>query len=300
MLAEGKLAAGVQLDLELARDVVTELGRKIDLSLERTATGILTVAAASMANAIKTITIERGIDPRGGTLIAYGGAGPLMSTLLAGELDIASIVVPQFAGAFSAWGLLTQDITREVSRTRITGLDSAGLEVANTVLAELFAGLRKDEDSRTTRECALDCRYLGQEYTLTVTVPSKNGKISGDASGIRSLFVAEYQRAFGYELLDDVQIVSMRATLRRSLHDNVAPKWSGCEMGVQSTKRVDAWSFSQGGIDQFLVLDRESLQPAAIVAGPAIVREATATTYVDRTFTLRVGADGELHVNREA
>src|SRR5207302_648458 len=81
--------------------------------------GGLTIAAASMADAIREITVEQGRDPREAVLVAFGGAGPLFATLLADELDIDRVVVPRHAGNFSAWGLLGADVTRERSATRI-------------------------------------------------------------------------------------------------------------------------------------------------------------------------------------
>jgi N-methylhydantoinase A len=299
MLADGHLAAGVQLDLDLAQSVVAALGRPIGLSPDRAATGVLTVAAASMANAIKTVTVERGIDPRSATLFAYGGAGPLMSTLLARELSISSIVVPRFAGAFSAWGLLTQDITRELSRTRIMRLSLAGLKAANEVLAELFSRLMDDEIAGTRRECALDCRYLGQEYTLSISPPSEHGLISVGATALRALFVDEYRRSFGYELPDELEIVSLRAALRTPFQRDARLTWASGATRQSAPKRVDAWSFSRGARTDFLVFERDTLGRGAVVVGPAIVREQTATTYVDAGFVLCVGPEGELQISRE-
>lgn len=94
MLALGEVASGVRLDLEAARASVAALGETVGLDGESVAQGVLTIANAQMANAIRSITVEVGEDPRQAALVAFGGAGPLFGTLLARELEIARIVVP--------------------------------------------------------------------------------------------------------------------------------------------------------------------------------------------------------------
>src|SRR5437588_6964555 len=119
MLGPGELAGGIVLDRGLALRALEQLRLG---SAEEAARGVITIAAASMADAIREITVEQGRDPREAVLVAFGGAGPLFATLLADELDIARVVVPRHAGNFSAWGLLGADVTRERSATRIIRL----------------------------------------------------------------------------------------------------------------------------------------------------------------------------------
>src|SRR6185503_517658 len=110
---------------------------------EEAARGIMTIAAANMANAIREITIERGQDPRTHRLMPFGGAGPLFGCLLARELEIREIVVPPYAGNFSAWGLLGADLTQTAARTRIVRLSEEALAQGSDLLAELFATLEQ-------------------------------------------------------------------------------------------------------------------------------------------------------------
>ena len=110
MLGEGNLASGLKLNRDLAENALNSVGSKINLSAFDTAKGILKISSANMADAIREITIEQGIDPRELKLLAFGGAGPLMSNLIAKELDIKEIIIPPFSGNFSAWGLLGADL----------------------------------------------------------------------------------------------------------------------------------------------------------------------------------------------
>ena len=96
----------------------------------------MTIIAATMANTIREITIDQGVDPRQTTLLAFGGAGPLMATHLARELNIGEIIVPPYAGNFSAWGLLGADLTQAGARTKIMKLSAESVEEANRLAAD--------------------------------------------------------------------------------------------------------------------------------------------------------------------
>jgi N-methylhydantoinase A len=290
MLAEGHLAGGISLDGALARGALEPLAAELSFEFEDVARGVMTITGANMANAIREITIERGQDPRQARLMAFGGAGPLFATLLAQELDIGEIVVPPYAGSFSAWGLLGSDLTRTAARTRIRKLSSESLAEANAVLEELFAGLEargNDGTGKSRREVGFDMRYAGQEHTLTISVPSDAGVVSAETDEVHELFTRDYARTFALTMEEDVEIVSLRATLRtplprREQEDHVA---AGDGHPVSS---VEAYSFTRGEWLQFEVVDRAALAPGSELEGPAIVLEPTATTYVDADYVGRV------------
>jgi N-methylhydantoinase A len=248
MLAEGRLAGGITLDAEQARAALAPLGTTLGFELEEVARGVMTITAANMANAIREITIERGQDPRRAKLMAFGGAGPLFATLLARELEVREIVIPPYAGNFSAWGLLGSDLTRTAARTRIGKLSSESLGEANAILEDLFEGLEARANGGAgdaVREVGLDMRYAGQEHTLTIPVPSRSGAVSMVADEVRELFAADYERTFALTMDEDVEIVSVRATLRTPL-----PRRSGSQSAAGGDGRppasVDAYSFTRG------------------------------------------------------
>ncbi len=301
MLGEGQLAGGIRLDVDRARAALAPLGERLGLSVEDVARGVITIVTANMANAIREITIERGQDPRRAKLMAFGGAGPLFATLLARELEIRDVVIPPYAGNFSAWGLLGSDLTRTASRTRIMKLSDKAIGEANRTLAELFAGLEArggstGEDSQ--REAALDMRYAGQEHTLTVSAPSVDGVISVDAETIHAQFTRDYQRTFNLTMEEAVEIVNVRATLRtplpRRAEEHIAVTASTDGGGLST---YGAYSFTRGEDAPFTVVARASLGVGDSLAGPAIVIEDTATTYVDAGFVARVDPSGCLFVS---
>ena len=125
-----------------------------------------------MADAIREITIEQGIDPRELKLLAFGGAGPLMSNLIAEELEIKEIIIPPYSGNFSAWGLLGADLLQMNAKTKILRLSDDALTECNTILENLFKELEERQKIDFTanekiKEVALDMRWMGQEHTIT-------------------------------------------------------------------------------------------------------------------------------------
>jgi N-methylhydantoinase A len=297
------LASGLRLDRTSAERAVAGVANPLALGLDTAAQGIIRIANAAMAGAIHEITIQQGHDPRVATLMPFGGAGPLFATLLAPELGISRIVVPPYPGNFSAWGMLGADLVRTASRTRVMPLDGEATEVADAVLTELFGELEERSGAlggRATHEAALDIRYQGQEHSLTVAVPLREGTISAEAAGLRERFVAEYARTFSYTLDVDPEIVNIRATLRQRLPRR---RLRPCEPQADSTLGApvgtrSAYSFTRKCWLDFDVISRTSISPSELLTGPAIVIEQTATTYLDAGFRLQVHPAGALVIHR--
>jgi N-methylhydantoinase A len=289
MLGAGELAAGIRLDRELARGAIAPLAEELGLPVEDVARGILTIANASMADTIREITAEQGQDPRRATLMAFGGAGPVFATLLAHELGIGRIVIPPHAGNFSAWGLLGADLTQAAARTQILPLTDEGLAAARTTLDALFSQLEPRAGS--SPEVRFDVRYVGQEHTLTIAADP-----SADADAIRRAFTQEYERTFGHAMDEAAEIVALRATRRTPL-----PRRGDTRSAAQSNGRapraLEAHSFRRGEPLSFAILERSALADGESVAGPAIVLEPTATTYLDAGYTATVDSSGCLVVD---
>jgi N-methylhydantoinase A len=302
MLGPGSLAGGIGLRDDLARAALEPLAETLAFTIEEVARGIITIATSNMANAIREITVEQGRDPREAALMPFGGAGPLFATLLARELDIRSVVVPPYAGNFSAWGLLGADLTRSAARTRIMRVDAASLEEADRVLDGLFAELavraEGGSDPAGEQEIALDMRYLGQEHTITVGLGCADGRISDDAARIRELFEREYGRTFGHSMEEEIEIVSIRATIRTPLPRRAAQVVTASAAG-EPLAPSRAFSFTRGEWLEYPVVRRSEIGQAGL-PGPAIILEETATTYLDVGYSARPRAAGALHVTDDA
>ena len=253
-----------------------------------------------MANAMREISLDQGLDPRSMTLLPFGGAGPLMGTLLADELGIHTVIIPPLAGNFSAWGLLGADMVQSAARTRVIDFAHASLEEINLVFAELWAALerRSSVHARSSvRSGRLDLRFKGQEHWLSIEVPIVEGKVGEAVKDIKSRFLAEYNRTFGATMNEEVELVSIRANTtvplpRRKL--SYRPKRAD---GASATT-MEVFSFEKKQRVPFRIVPRGKIEGK--IQGPAIVTEDTTTTYVDVEWTIENGSAGELILKRAA
>jgi N-methylhydantoinase A len=284
MLGEGELASGISLDPKLALAALGPLGERLGLEVEDVARGILTIANAGMADTIREITAEQGEDPRRATLMAFGGAGPVFATLLARELGIGRIVIPPYAGNFSAWGLLGADLTQSSARTQILPLSEDGLTEARVTFSGLFEQLVERDGS--SLEARLDVRYVGQEHTLTIAVEPE-----APAADTRRLFTREYERTFGHVMDEAAEIVSLRATVRTPLPRRTDGRPPAMRDG-RPPRSIASFSFTRAEQLPFALVDRHGLSVGERLDGPAIVVEETATTYLDAGYTAEIHPSG--------
>ena len=172
------------LDRDAAERAVATLASELGLGVIALAEGICDVINAKMAQAIRTLTVEKGIEPRDFALVAFGGAGPMHAVFLARELGIREVIVPPYPGAFSAWGMLETEIRKDFSRTYYTPLAALDHAALAQTLAELeregFASLADEGITKQTGRVAhaVDVRYVGQEYTLTIPFVERRRAVS--------------------------------------------------------------------------------------------------------------------------
>jgi N-methylhydantoinase A len=283
---EASFAGGrMILDIEAARRAVQTLGDELGIEAEELAEGICDVANAKMAQAIRTLTVEKGIEPRDFSLVACGGAGPMHAVFLARELGVREVLVPRYPGAFSAWGMLESEVRKDAARayyTPLGDLDQAPLAQLLTELEEAgFDALADEGITRDTGrvEHALDLRYAGQEYTLTVPLLGAGEPRADDFAGTLSKrFDEAHHTRFGHANPGaPIEIVVVRST---ALGDKGRAEPVAIDGGSadyrSATRRV---TFDREGHDA-VIAARDDLPRDAIVAGPAVISEDTATTVV--------------------
>ncbi len=304
LLGHGDLAGGVRLDRAAARRSLEPLCDRLGLGAQTVAAGVVSIACSRMADAIREVAGERGDDPRDAVLIAFGGAGPLFATLLARELDMAQAVVPLHPGTFSARGLLEQDLVRSAATSWVVRLEGRTLAELGPVLDGLFVRLepRSSAGAPVRREAALDLRYSGQDYTLTIPIGvSETGHVEASTSAVEASFASAYERAFGHVLDAPVEVAAVRAMTRTRLRPAEETPATATHGGPgRESRSVLAYSFSEGRETEFTVVNRPELPAGSRVAGPAIVVEDTSTTYVDAGFAAEVSPAGALLLARAA
>jgi N-methylhydantoinase A len=208
--AASPLAGGVELDRDAAERVVRELGERAGLSLAEAAAGIVRVASAEMARAVRVVTVERGIDPRGLALVPFGGAGPLHAAAIAEELGMDRIVVPQASGVLSALGLLVSERRRDLAESVLLTGDTLTREAVSDAVERLADRGRAElhTDDAEVR-ASYDLRYAGQAFELTV-----HGSRSPEPSAMRQAFNTVHQDHYGYYDNDaDLELVTVRVAV---------------------------------------------------------------------------------------
>jgi N-methylhydantoinase A len=207
LAAESPLAGGVTLDRDAAESSIGELGESLGLSVEDTAAGIVRVAAAEMAQAVRVVTVERGIDPRDLALVAFGGAGPLHAAAIADELGMSRVLVPNVGGVLSALGLVVSERRRDLVESVLLAGDAFTRdEVAATVRRLGDRGREELGDGDAEVRAVYDLRYAGQAFELTVP-----GELEPEPDELRRAFDRAHDERYGYEDPDaELELVTVR------------------------------------------------------------------------------------------
>ncbi len=301
--ADDFLGGGMTLDAEAARTAVQGLADTLGMTLEEAAEGILTVINANMANAIRSRTIQKGIDPRGFALAAFGGAGPLHGAEVAAMLGVTEVIVPPYPGITSAMGLLTTDVKYDATRTQFqvsTGVDlarlNADLEAMEADLAARFAADHIDA-AAVRFERAGDLRYVGQGYELRVSLPL--GTI--DATSLaavweefHALHAAEYGHAFRASPIEIVNVKVIGIGQIDKLKALRPVKGGSLD---EARLRSGACVFRTGGqLSSFetTFYDRRRLPVGEPFPGPAIVLQSDSTTVIPPGATAEVHPTGSM------
>src|SRR6266849_2975888 len=193
------LGGHMKLEKQAADTAIRNIADQLGLSAEALAEGMLAIINARMADAMRTITVKQGIDPRNFSLVAFGGAGPMHAVWLAKELEIAEVIVPWSPGTFSAWGMLQTDIRHDVSQTfyrRLDGLPMADVEHVFGLLEgqgrEILHGEGMADDQIHFLRTA-DMRYVGQEYSVNVAADGATA-----LGGISQSFHEAHRTRYGH------------------------------------------------------------------------------------------------------
>jgi N-methylhydantoinase A len=297
MLGSGRLASNVNLDRGKAEAALNRVAHRLKIEPQAAAVGIIRIACSSCANAIREITVEQGVDPRALKLLAFGGAGPLLATQMSRELNIRTIIVPPFAGNFSAWGLLGSDLIRSSARTQLFALQPGSLNAINSTIAAMFTELERRGEDRSflekgVRELTVGMRFRGQEHHLTIPVPWRDGELAWDVNQMERTFLDAYQKTFGVTLDNTVEVVVLRTAIRKSLPRTITRPSVSASPPKESFPKQRLYSFAQEREITGATLSRASLEVGVPHAGPAIIYEDTTTTYVDADFTYCLDSNG--------
>ncbi|OLM34803.1 N-methylhydantoinase A [Pseudonocardia sp. Ae717_Ps2] len=304
------LGGEIPLDVDAARAGIERLAKELDLTPEACATGVLEISAWNQANALRQVTVKRGLDVRDFALTTFGGSGSLLLCRLVDVLGVPTVLVPPNPGNVSAFGLLTVDVKNDYVQTHVAladGLDPAEVSrVVDDLTAQAAAALGR-EGFRAAQHAFVrtaDLRYFGQAFEVRVPVP--DGPVTPDTlAAVADAFHAAHRALYGYDFAGDpgqqVEWVNIRVSgigpIRRpeiATHDLVADP-----VVAAAGRRPVCFDAAQGYLDT-PVYRRTDLVPGAVVDGPAVVEEFGSTVPLHPGFTARVDSRLNIIVTRRA
>jgi N-methylhydantoinase A len=211
---DAPLAGGVRLDRAAAEQAVTTLADALGLGVRETAQGIRRVANGEMAAAVRVMTVERGVDPRGLALLAFGGAGPMHGAAVAEELGMSRVVVPAASGVLSALGMVVSERRVDIVDSALLSGDELTQDAVDEVVDRLVTRARAElgTDGGETRP-SFDLRYKGQAFELTVVTNPAKG-VRPLSQGFREAFDAAHRERYGYDDPDaEIELVTVRVSV---------------------------------------------------------------------------------------
>jgi N-methylhydantoinase A len=288
------LGGRMPLATAAAAAAVDRIGAEIGLGRTAAAAGILRLAGVKMALALKSITTERGLDPRDYTLVAYGGSGPLHAAFLARELGIRRVVIPPSPSTFSAWGMLAADLRHDLVRTVLRPLPATDPAWASArfddMQREVAARLPPIGRQETRR--GVDLRYAGQIHAVQLDLPAV-----GEWDALRARFDSAHAQAFGFAAPDvEVELLNLRLTVTSPVDPPALTRLPRADrpLPIRGERRI--YSLTAERLLPTPFLRREALLDGDRIEGPAAVEEPTTTTILEPGDRLTVDAHGNLEI----
>jgi len=297
------LGGEMSLDVAGAEKVVGDIAGKLGLDLDEAAVGIITVLNSNMANAIRSRTVQKGIDPRDFALMAFGGAGPLHGAEVADMLGIPEVIVPAYPGITSALGLLASELKYDSIRTQFQVSGALNLERLNTDFAQMGDDVLRQfaadsvEPANVTVARYADARYVGQGYELRIDIGDgliDQATMDAAFAQFHRIHESEYGHAFPQS---PIEIVNIRVT-------GTAPspqlEWPRSKGGGSREKALVKTAKTKFRVDGKLksmdtaFYRRPDLPVGETIAGPAIVLQLDTTTVVPPNWSFTADPHGNL------
>ncbi|MQA17065.1 MAG: hydantoinase/oxoprolinase family protein [Pseudonocardiaceae bacterium] len=282
-LAPGaELGGAVRLDKSAALRALAALGTRVGIDAHTVASGVREVTHAVLTQTLRTLTLERGLDPRDLSLVAFGGAGPMHACGLAEGLGVRTVLVPQLSGVLSAYGLATSDRRADYVRSIHAALDQMSVQRWAAVVESLAEKARHDLPESQHRVVA-DLRYRGQSYELPVD--------ASEFGALAARLHREHERRYGYSLPSDaVELINVRltATVANPYRQGVADKSSS----DQPDGSREVWY--GGRWHESVVMNRRALGAGTSLIRPMVIESPDTTCFVAPGWSGRVDDFGTL------
>nr|WP_218680523.1 hydantoinase/oxoprolinase family protein [Rhodococcus qingshengii] len=301
------LGGEIPLDTELARKGLEELATQLSLGFEECAVGVLEVSAWNQANALRQITVKRGLDVRDFTLVTFGGSGSLLACRLVDILGLKDVLVPLNPGNVSAFGLLTVDVRNDYVQTHVSRHDRLKAEDLQSqfdaLAGEAEIALAEEGFDETQRKYSrtADLRYLGQAFEVRVPVAegTVTTQIMDDAA---EAFHQAHRELYGYDFRGDpsqhVEWVNLRVSgigpIKRPTLKEI-PAGTGADTARTGSRQsyFDSWV-------ETATYDRTLLGAGDVIEGPAVIEEFSSTVPIHPGFSARIDTFGNIRISKSS
>jgi N-methylhydantoinase A len=301
MPASRAISGGLKLDVDAARDAIDrDVASPLKMSVSEAAAGIVSVASAAMANSIRAVTTERGLDPRDFTLIAYGGLGPIHAVDVARELGITTVVIPRLASNFSALGMVAADYRWDFVRTSLTALRP---DAVTDLEAEFQSMEQEGRDAVSSSPLpptgtevlrSVDMRYVGQEHAVTVPVQTMD---AGTIDSLKSAFDELHMKLYSHNAPGEpVELVNLRVTVIGTLPRPFYPELPFTTSSLEEVtvgRSLTQFDRNSDPVDT-PIIRREQLGSGFLADGPLILEEEGTFTCVPQGVHLAISKDGHV------
>jgi N-methylhydantoinase A len=295
------LGGEMEISPDFAREAVGRIAEYFDLSVDEAALGIVKIVNTNMSGLLQSMTVKRGYDPREFALVAFGGAGPIHASAIAREINIPTVIVPPSPGVFSAWGMLMADLRHDFGQTYIAPMDGANPEAINATFARLEERMKdlfereRIPEEQIALSYSMDLRYKGQEHTLRVPAPAR--LTEADKPALDRSFDDTHLRVYGHNAPEEkkeivsLQVIGIGKVRKPDLEKISCGSRAPSAEAALGKRRVYVGG---GSYQEFSIYRRDRLAAGNVIAGPALLEEATATTTVEKGATCSVDEYGNL------
>ncbi|MEM7467240.1 MAG: hydantoinase/oxoprolinase family protein [Pseudomonadota bacterium] len=279
-----------EIDVDLSHRAVEEnVAKPLGLGIPEAAHGIFRIINNNMVDAIRVVSIERGIDPRNYTLVIGGGAGAIHAGMLGRTLGMKSAIIPRYSGVFCSFGMIVSDVRHDYMQAFASNTDRLDIAAVNAVIAELERKAMADmvEEGFPEGEVVIsrfaDAKYPAQIHELTIPIPSGRPLIAEDKEAMAQSFHDLHERMFTYNVEESsVDLFHWRVVAHRRVPAPIAPTFdSSAKTSDDAQKGTRRVYF--GDIDDYRdtnIFDGDLLERGMIVSGPAVVEQKTTTIVV--------------------
>ena len=300
---ESKLGGWMNLQLNKSKQVLKKMSDKLSMKSVGLAEGILSIINTKMSDAIRTITVKQGIDPREFSLVAYGGAAPMHAVWIAEELEIKEIIVPPSPGTFSAWGMLQTDIRKDLNINfyfPLAVLKKESLKKRFKELTNEASILLKSEGvtkNKMVFNFSVDMRYIGQEYYVNIPV---NPLL--DLKKMEKDFHKTYNDKYGHSQLNaPVEITNLRLAAFGLIDRPIDySKNLDIKKNNQINKKINRKVIFGNKKYSTNVINRNSIKIKDVLSGPIIIEEKSSTTVIPPKYLVSRDLMGNLIIKKKS